>query len=473
MIGRKKEINELNTLYFSNKTEFVAIYGRRRIGKTFLVSEVFKDKFTFKTSGVSPIEKDEKTLLQTQLHQFAKSLKKYGSSDDIKINDWFDAFLELEKLLDKKDNGTKQVVFIDELPWFDTPRSNFISAFESFYNSYACYKNNILLIVCGSSSSWILNKLINNHQGLYNRLTYTIRLMPFSLKECKEYFLERNCIFSDYDIAISYMVTGGIPYYLGYYLSDMSIFQNIDNLLFNRNCKLELEYDNLFSSIFVNPNIMKSIIEALTMKKIGLTREEICTKLKITDGGTLTNCLRALINSDFIQVYQPLCSKKTKYYRVIDPLCIFYNKFKDKIGKSDNFFKENFDNVKMSVWRGIAFENVVLNHIKQIKYSLGIIGVNSNESTLYNNDDNGIQVDLLIERKDNVTDICEIKFYNDIFAISKDYDMIIRHRMNFVKGIVNKRVSLQNVLITTFGLKKNEYSNDFSKVIILDDLFAI
>jgi len=473
MVGRKKEIEELKILYNSNKTEFVAIYGRRRIGKTYLVSEVFKDNFSFRTSGVSPLEKDETTLLKTQLLQFRKSLIKYGCDENIEFDNWFDAFGVLEKLLDKKNNGTKQVVFIDELPWFDTPRSNFISAFESFYNSYACFNNNILLIVCGSSSSWIINKLINNHQGLYNRLTYTIRLMPFSLKECKEYFYERNCNFSEYDITVTYMVTGGVPYYLGYYMPDLSIGANIDNLFFNRNCKLELEYDNLFSSIFVNSNMMKSIVELLCTKKIGYTRNEICEKLDITDGGSLTTYLKALIDSDFIQICEPLSARKIKLYKVIDPFCIFYNNFREKIAKSDNYFQTNFDSAKLNIWRGLAFENVIFNHIKQIKYVLGISGITSNEASYYNNEDNGTQIDLLIKRNDNVINICEMKFYNDLFNVTKDYDLKIRHRYNLVKELVGKKKTIQNIIITTFGLKRNEYSSSFAKVITLEDLFEI
>ena len=231
MIGRKQEITTLNRLYESNKAQFVAVYGRRRVGKTFLINEVFAGKITFRHAGLSPIESDVESTdspLRRQLKHFYNSLILHGMKKSKCPENWMDAFLMLEMFLQDMDDGSRQLIFIDELPWLDTPKSGFITAFEGFWNTWACSRKNVMLVVCGSATSWMTDKLINNHGGLYNRLTCEIKLAPFSLGECEQYFISENIKMSRYDIIQSYMVTGGIPYYLSYYQSGLSLAQNVD-----------------------------------------------------------------------------------------------------------------------------------------------------------------------------------------------------------------------------------------------------
>ena len=214
MVGRIQEIKELNRLYSGNKAELVAVYGRRRVGKTYLVDETFGDKITFRHAGLSPADEDSKGLLNLQLNHFYNSLELQGMEKCDKPNNWLDAFLLLEKFLQSKDDGNRQLVFLDELPWMDTPRSGFIRAFEAFWNTWGCHRKNLMVVVCGSANSWIQDKLLNNHGGLYNRVTYEIKLSPFNLKECEDFYKSNGVILSRYDIAQSYMVLGGIPYYM-------------------------------------------------------------------------------------------------------------------------------------------------------------------------------------------------------------------------------------------------------------------
>lgn len=479
MVGRTIEQNELLNLYESNDSQFVVVYGRRRVGKTYLINQTFADKFTFKHAGLSPIELKNmkgRSLLNKQLKSFYQSLIEQGMEKCDKPEDWFEAFALLKKFLIEKDSGSRQVVFIDEFPWLDTPKSDFITAFESFWNNWGCARNNLMLIVCGSATSYILNKLINNHGGLYGRITYQIKLMPFSLKECEELFQEKKIQISRYDIAQAYMMVGGIPYYLNYFSSNLTFPENIDNLFFKVNAKLKDEFNNLFSSTFSNPEATKSIVKLLAKKNIGYTKKEIMNTLPASDADSLNSTLSSLVGSDFVMKYVPFKGKKRdECYKLIDPFSIFYLKIvNEQSSINETYYTDNFNSQKFVSWRGIAFENVCLNHIKQIKAALGISGVSTNQSVLHiqgNENTNSKQIDLIIERKDDVVNVCEIKYYGDVFSVDKKYYETLLGRVNYVTSLISKKSVVQNTLITTFGLKKNEYSGIFSKSICLNDLF--
>ena len=471
MIGREKEKEELEKLYRSEKAEFVAIYGRRRVGKTYLVDETFKDRLTFNHAGLSPVDMvNKKNGTKEQLRQFYYSLLRYGMQKDHIPHDWMEAFFMLEMFLDGKKPEGKMVVFLDELPWLDTPRSGFITAFEGFWNNWGCRKDNLLLIVCGSANSWIINKLINNHGGLYNRVTYEINLDPFTLHECKEYFLSRNIEFSDYDIIQAYMIMGGIPYYLAYITPEDSLAQNIDNMFFSRNAKLQAEFSRLFSSVFDNPDLIMEIVRILNRRSMGFERKDVLRELGRIDNSSFTRAFDALEAGNFVLRYVPFGKKKSQsYYKLIDPFCIFYLRFiENRTSLDEDFWMQNVTAPAINSWRGYAFENVCFNHIPQIKNALGISGVQTVCSQWF---DNSSQIDLLIERKDNIVNMCEIKFYGVEFSVDKEYYKTLNERQVNLSGHLNKRTAVRNTLITTFGLKYNTYSGVFSKTITMEDLF--
>ena len=475
MIGRTYEVKELNRLYSHNRAELVAIYGRRRVGKTYLVDETFADRITFRHAGLSPADENSHGLLKLQLDHFYNSLELHGMEKCEKPTNWLDAFLLLEKFLQSKDNGSRQVVFLDELPWLDSPKSGFIRAFEAFWNTWGCHRKNLMVIVCGSANSWIQDKLLNNHGGLYNRVTYEIKLSPFSLKECEDFYVSNNVKLSRYDIAQSYMIFGGIPYYMGYINPEMSLAQNVDKLFFAKNAVLRDEYNRLFASVFTNPDAVKSIVQLLYTRNSGFTRKEIVEKLKITDGGGLSRNLNALISSDFITKYVPFgYGKREEHYKLIDPFCLFYLHFVSGQKKvSEKFWQQNVTSSSISSWRGFAFENVCFNHIEQIKRCLGISGVITETSAWSKKEDDteGTQIDLLIKRNDNVINMCENKFFSDDFTVTKDYYKKILNRQTILAGHVSSKFVIHSTLITTFGLTQNEYSSVFLNVILLDDLF--
>ena len=475
MTGRAKEVSELEELYSGNQPELIAVYGRRRIGKTYLIEQTFKNRFAFRHAGLSPLEHEKKGMLEYQLKHFYNSLRSYGLEAEKCPATWLDAFFLLQQLLEKKGSDQRQVVFIDELPWLDTPRSGFITAFEGFWNNWGSHRDNLMVIVCGSANSWMLDKLINNHGGLYGRVTYEIKLSPFTLGECEEYLNYNKVKISRYDIAQSYMIVGGVPYYLRYFRKGLSLSQNIDNLFFNEDAKLKYEFDRLFSSVFSNPGTVKSIVSFLYTKNAGYTRREITDGLHITDGGTVTSCLNALVASDFVKKYVPFgMNRKQEHYRLIDPFCIFYLRFvQGTQGMNDHYWEQNVKSQSIISWRGIAFENLCFCHIRQIKQALGINGVASRQSawSKRSDDTEGTQIDMLIDRSDNVINMCEIKFYGDEFVVNRDYYRTIMHRQELLSGEVSRKTAIHSTLITTFGLAYNEYSGIFDRVITLDALY--
>ena len=478
MIGRKKETEKLTELYNRNKAELVAIYGRRRVGKTYLVDETFKGRITFRHAGLSPIEASEQKNnrpLKKQLQAFYYSLLSQGMKKDHCPADWLEAFFMLEMHLQNIDSGSRQLIFLDELPWMDTPRSGFITAFEAFWNNWACHRN-IIVIISGSANSWIKDKLINNHGGLYGRITYEIKLEPFRLFECEALFRERGISLSRYDITQSYMIFGGIPYYLDYFQRGYSLAQNVDELFFSGGAPLKSEFNRLFSSVFSNPGMMTAIVKSLSKRKMGCKMKEISSATGYSEGGTLTEALKALIASDFVIKYHPFgCGKKEAYYKLTDPFCIFYLHF---IENSDvlpeGFWLQNVASQAISSWRGYAFENVCFNHISQIKHALGISGIYSEQSSWVNSgtDEDNTQIDMIISRRDNVVNMCEIKFYGDEFTVDKEFDRLLRNRQTTLAEFIPKKSSIHNTLITTYGIKDNEYRWSFDNIITMDDLFS-
>ena len=476
IVGRIQEISELQRLYEAQSPELVAVYGRRRIGKTFLIREFFKNKFAFYHTGVSPLEITGKNLQKRQLEEFYITLREYGLRAAVCPSSWPEAFRMLRQILEKKSSNKRQVVFLDELPWMDTPRSGFITAFEHFWNGWASSQPNIMLIVCGSATSWMKDKLLNNKGGLYGRVTYNMKLSPFSLKECEMFFKHKGIELDRYDIVQSYMAVGGIPYYMNYFRKGLSLAQNIDSLFFAKNAYLGNEYDRLFASLFGDNGDSKSIVKLLATRRFGFTRKEITQKAGLSSGGTLTKSLAALVNSDFIIPYTPLGAKRETYYKLIDNFCLFYLNFIAKKTVSDESFWQNtVMSPAIASWQGFAFEEVCFSHISQIKSALGIAGVQADISSLIIKKDGkkaGSQIDLLIDRADRVINLCEIKFSNKEFVIDKSYEENLRQRTEIIRELTKNKKNIHLTFVTTFGLKSNAYSNRVQKSLSMNDLFC-
>lgn len=476
IIGRKSEIEELERLYNSDRPEFVAVYGRRRVGKTFLIKQALKDRITFQHTGVSPVDQEgEKNRMKTQLESFYYSLLNHGLEGIQMPKSWMEAFYLLEQLLMQIDDGSRQVVFLDELPWLDTPRSGFLPAFESFWNGWCSGRDNIMLVVCGSATSWILGNLTRSKGGLYGRLTDEIKLSPFTLKECEDYFTHEEIELSRYDIAQAYMVFGGIPYYLSYFRKGLSFEKNVDKILFGRSPRLKDEFNRLFSAIFSNADDCKKIIRLLATRNSGFTREEIAKSTGLPLGGGLTNTLASLAESDFIQKYSPYgIPGKQERYKLIDNFCLFWLKYVEQNCKDSSFMSDNVTSDILKSWHGVAFEQLCWQHIIQIKRALEIGGVKTSLSAWClkgNEEHRGVQIDMLIFRNDNVVNLCEMKFASSPYEIDKDENMRLRERIEALKSTLSHKQTVHLTMVTTYGVAHGKYSGIVQSQVRLDDLF--
>ena len=469
LIGRKAEIEVLEKAVNSNRPEFIAIYGRRRVGKTYLIKQFFEENFTFYLTGMAG------ATTPLQIGNFISAYRQFSNLETNDIpKDWFEAFGLLRKLIDTK-GSELCVVFLDEMPWLDTPRSNFVMALEHFWNSYGSSKNNLKLITCGSAASWMINKLINNHGGLHNRVTKRLHIQSFTLKETELFFQSKNIPLERYQIAELYLALGGIPFYLEEIENGLSVAQNIDKLYFSATGLLKNEYRNLFKSLFKDAENHEAIINALATKSKGLLREEIIKLAKISNGGSTSKALEELEHSGFIRKFQPFTGKiRNSLYQLIDPFVLFYHQFiKDSKAEGEGVWISLANTPNYRTWSGYAFENICLLHITAIKRALGINGIYSENSAWRSqNKEENAQIDLLIDRKDGVISVCEMKFSNEEFTITKEYAEKLRKKLSVFRTESKTKKSLFLTMITTHGVQKNGYFLSLvQNSLTLEDLF--
>ena len=445
IIGRIAEIRELDELMASKKSEFVVVYGRRRVGKTYLIRQYFGNKFSFYTTGLAEGKTD------VQLVNFNAALRQSPFYEEQKeATNWMEAFRYLIKLLEATPDEQK-VVFIDELPWMDTRDSGLISAIDFFWNSWASARDDIKFIVCGSSASWMIDHLLKNTKGLYNRVTNRIKLKPFTLKETKAYLTAMGGHYDHYQVVELYMALGGIPFYLNLVKARESASQNINRLFFGEQAKLRDEYYLLFASLFKNYQRHVAIINALAQKKKGLFKSEIVKVSKVKDGGTLTTILKELEASDFIRKYNmPGQKVRNIIYQLTDNFTLFHHNFVEKSARTDdNFWINTINTPSYYAWAGNAFEIVCLLHSQEIKKALGIGGV---QTATYAWSNTKSQIDLLFDRKDNVINLIEIKFSHQKFTITKDYEAKLRNKVSEFRESYKTNKALWLVMLTTYGL---------------------
>ena len=470
IIARNGEIEALERKYRSEKSEFVIVYGRRRIGKTFLVNNVFADRFTFTYVG-SRKQKSEK-----QLQRFAIQLKEYsGSVYAPVLGSWEEAFNELRILIDQKPKDERKVIFFDEMPWIDTPRSSFVEALEYFWNAWAAQRSDILFIACGSATSWMVNKLVKNRGGLHNRVTEQIYLRPFRLGECEEYLHQNGCRWDRYTILQCYMAMGGVPYYLSLLNPAQSLAQNIDRLFFAKNAPMREEFDELFNALFNQADQYIAVIGALAGCREGLLRAEIMEKTGMS-GGSMTKVLENLERCDFIETYARYKSTvRNTLYKICDPYTLLYFKFlHNKNTKDERWWSNNMHSHSVESWQGFSFETICMSHLEQIKQKLGIDGIATSVSTwrkLGDANGRGTQIDLVIDRADRIVNLCEMKFSEEPYVITKDYEERLRNRMAIFKMETKTRKSLVTTMVTTYGVMRGLHSGIVQSEIVMDDLF--
>lgn len=484
IIGRVKEHAELKDIFHSNKPEFVAVCGRRRIGKTFLIRNYFRSKkcLYFEMMGL------QNGLLKEQLENFTESLSEafYDKMPIQTVKSWKEAFQRLTIVIEKQNPKIPIILFFDELPWMATKRSGLLAALGYFWNKYWVNFKNIKLIICGSSASWILKKIIHNKGGLHNRVTRQINLRPFSLKETKAYFNSMGLSLNDNQVLEAYMAVGGIPYYLNGFKKNASVNQNINNLCFRQEGILFDEFEKLFRSLFDKAEAYIELLRLIAKKRYGISRFVLETQSTLsTKGGTLTERLKDLEDAGFILSFLPLWNKSRGiYYKVIDEFSLFYLTWIEpekltliKMEEKNNFWVQKYKMPVWNTWAGLSFEAVCYKHIEAIRHALHI-PANSRAGvwrTLSHEDDErgGAQIDLLFDREDDAITLCEIKYSAHPFVMNKEFlKSMINKKEVLIKSIHTKKQLLMAV-IAPYGIKNNFYADDLDPgVVKLSDLMS-
>ena len=471
MIGRTREQEMLQQACESAYSEFVAVYGRRRVGKTFLIRETFNSRFAFQHAGVA------NAGTKIQLDRFRRSLIESGHVKCPALKNWFQAFDELKEVVKASSLG-KKILFIDEMPWMDKPNANFIPALENFWNAWASARKDVLLVICGSATSWMLNKVIHSRGGLHNRVTVRIPLRPFTLAECEALASSMGLEATHYQLAQYYMAIGGVPYYWNYLQRGMSVAQNMDELFFAGSDKLEKEFDELYASLFARQEPYVAIVKALGRRKLGLTREEVSEATGISNSGTLTKYLKELEQCGFVRRYQ-VAGKKVRdsIYQLFDNFTLFCLRYaNENTGEDPRFWTTSVGSPLESTWAGLSFELVCLEHVEQIKRALQIGGVHSRNYAWRcerpeDDSEKGAQIDLLIDRDDGVVNVCEMKFSGKQYALKDVDDQSVRNKKAAFRRETGTRKAVHVTYVTTFGLVRNAYANSVQSEVTLDDLF--
>ena len=478
LVGRKAELKELSKVYSSDEASLVAVYGRRRIGKTYLIQRYFGDKgHYFELTG------SHTGKMREQLTNFSRAYSHYflaGRRLEHPPTNWTEAFGLLEDAVARLDSDKKVVLFFDELPWMDSPRSGFLAALEHFWNAYMSRRRNVIVVVCGSAASWMINKIIKNRGGLHGRLSKKIHLLPFSLSEAEEFLQNRGISLDRKQFIELYMVTGGVAQYLKQIEAGKSAAQNINELCFQPSGYLFNEFYDLYASLFNKFDRHMRVIEVLAKARKGLGKEELLKKAKLTSGGVSTTILNELILSGFIS-YSPFWGKKKRggRYRLIDEFSLFHLKWIEGMGiiADPNYWLMQQKSQSWNTWAGYAFEGICLKHMHKIKSALGVAAVGTAESTWdyrspKGSRTKGAAIDLIVDRNDHCINLCEMKFYNDEFTITEAYSKNLQHKKSTFDRETQTKKTIFTTMITTYGTKVNKwYLSSVQNQLTIDDLF--
>ena len=468
IIGREFEKGILKECVESKSPEFVAVYGRRRIGKTFLIKQFFKEKFDFYMTGVLD------SNMSDMLEYFNAQLQFYSGREWPLATSWMKSFRQLQEYLSSL-RKKKIVVFIDELPWFDTPRSRFFRALDLFWNGWGDSQSNLLFIVCGSATTWMTNKLLGDKGGLHNRVTRKIYLAPFNLYDTERMLQSVGIKWNRHQITECYMVVGGTPFYLSKMNKSQSVAQNIDRLFFHHSGELKNEYDFLFRSLFKDSTVYRKVVELIASNSMGMTREEIADSLNLSKGGNLTEVLDNLKSCDFIREYRAFGNKrKGSLFQLTDLFTLFYLKqVKGNTIEDGDYWSTHIDSSSHRSWSGYAFEQVCLHHIKQIKSAIGISGVATQVSSwlgMENGKKSG-QIDLVIDRHDETINLCEMKYSVKKFDITPSYLERMIERKEIFREITKTRKALHLTMVTVNGVVHNAQWGEIQNEVTAEQLF--
>ena len=467
LIGREPQIAELNDALTSERPELVALYGRRRVGKTFLIRRVYAERIVFEISGLLGGKKKE------QLQNFTLTLRQQfpDYTVTLPVTDWLTAFYELGNALDQFAPPGKQVLFFDELPWLASPKSGFLRAFANFWNTYV-ERRSLVVVICGSAASWMIRRVVQNRGGLHNRITRLLPLAPFTLAETAAFCTSRGVGLSTYQLLQVYMTLGGVAAYLEQLRPGQSAVQNIQRICFSATGFLRGEFNRLFSDYQAHLRVIRVLAE----RRAGLSRAAISKAAGIQSGGQLTRLLEELSASGFVGLYAPFEKRrKDQLYRLTDAFSLFYLTFIEKrSGPETTSFTQLSELPGWSAWSGYAFENVWLNHPNEIKQALGITGVSSRWGSFVGRagpGKQGVQIDLLIDRRDQTINLCEAKFSPETLTASPTLTNELNRKQLAFRQHTGTKKYLSTVLLTVYGIDRPLAAVDhIDAVLTVEDL---
>jgi uncharacterized protein len=476
MVGRTKEIGLMNSFLESEESDLLVVTGRRRVGKTFLIRQVYQEHLVLDFTGT------KNTEAANQLEKFRDKLAEYSSEFNDKIipENWANAFKYLREYLENlRKSKKKKVIFLDEVPWIDSHKSGFLEELQYWWNNWAVNQN-ILVVLCGSATSYIVKKIFNDKGGLHNRVTKKIHLLPFTLAECQDMLVKKGINYSTYDLLQLYMMLGGIPFYIMQVEKGESPAQAVQRICFSVDGLLNAEFENLYAALFDNYENHVSVVKALASKWQGLTRSEIVKLSKFNDGGGLSRILNDLETCSFITKVPPLLNiKKDSIYRLTDEYSLFYFAFIEgrNSAANNNWLQRHTTEHVFKIWQGYAFENLCLKHVEAIKIALGISGMYTTTHSYFAKktiESPGMQIDMIINRSDNVINLCEIKFYSDQVTVTEDMANTLRKRRSRFIELSGTKHTVFNTLISTFGHNKNPHSiSQIDSEVVADSFLAL
>lgn len=470
IVGRNEEIAILKSLLESKESELLAIYGRRRVGKSFLIKKAYEAETIFSFTGTNTMSKN------INLKNFIDLINKLMSPaiPYSKPKDWTEAFKVLQTYIETTKTSTKKVIVLDELPWLATRNSGFLAAFDYFWNSWAVNQN-LIVVICGSAASWIIENVINDKGGLHNRVTKRVNLQPFTLTETEQYFKSKNINFTKFETTQIYMALGGIPFYLREIKAGKSVPKEIDRICFGKNAPLYGEFDNLYKALFSKYENHLRVIMALAQKRKGLTRLELLRLSKMNSGGTFTTTLKELEASSFITFYKPFGRKeRDSLYRLTDEYSYFYLQYIIANEENNGFWINQAGTTSYKAWAGFTFETLCLKHIDKIKFAMGISGVYTEASSYFfggNAEIPSFQIDLIIDRSDGIINLCEMKYYASDYLLTKKDAEVLRNKASFFQMLTKTKKRVVVTLITTYKLMQTVNNSVIDEHLCLEDIF--
>ncbi|MBF0315441.1 MAG: AAA family ATPase [Oligoflexia bacterium] len=480
IIGRENAIEILERIYHSSKAEFLALYGRRRVGKTYLVKEFFSKK---QKSNPAPLFfyftalKDGRN--SEQLFFFKKELEGVFYHYPLpELKRWIDAFelltLAIHKFLETPSNRSRPIVlFFDEFPWAARAKSGLAQALDHYWNRHWSHLKNIKLIICGSAASWMINNLIRAKGGLHNRLTEVLRLQPFTIEEVSRYLKELQLHYNAQSLVDIYLCLGGVPYYLNFLRRGKSAAQNISQICFGKDAPLAGEFENLLHSLYDNSEIHYKIIQILSTRKSGMSRNEILKKIKLNSGGQISKCLSELEEASFIASFIPLGKKKKDiFFKIVDQYTLFYLSWIDKSShnildhaSASKYWSQMVSSPGYYAWSGLAFEIFCFNNLHLIRQQLGIEEIACKVGAWKyvpsaKNKESGAQIDLVFDREDKTITLCEIKYSLSPYQTDKQEILGLHQKIATFKQVTNTKKQILFALITLHGAKPSIFLDE-------------